>query len=162
MQYFTKEWCLGRLDDNVTNEILNNYKNYIKNIFDTLPFTLKLLTKNLNLHDGLIKKVIILKNSKSLELQILCGDLQLGYFFLAIEYLEVLNVSDIILTNFFKAKKLEVLSDEIKMLSKTSFSHKILFSNEQYIDIHFKDIRFFIKNANTKDYKKDYCILEIV
>ena len=86
MKYFTKDWCFGKLDDKEYENVERNYQKYIENIYEDLPATLKILIKNINLHDGIIKKGTFLKKENLFELEGIFGDLNFGYFGLTLKY----------------------------------------------------------------------------
>lgn len=162
MKYFTKEWCFSNLGDYEIDRISKSYKDYIDSTHAKLPFVLKILAKSLNLHDGRLMKVSYIQNEGSLLLDGIFGDLQTGYFFLQIRYLGVSGLSEEVLRAIFKDQVLEILSDEIELFSENYFSHKMLFSSKNEIDIQFKDIQIGIRTATSKDYKKYACHFEVV
>ena len=160
MKYFTKEWCFGDLDDDVVEERLEKYREYIKNIYSGLPFVLKILAKDLNLHDGIIKKITY-SNTKFM-LEGIFGDLQIGYFFLKIKYLNIFPIFNSHLISVFKNKTLEILSDEIEIVQEGHYIHKLLFSTKQEIEIAFKDLAIEIRSSSPQNYKKKLCKLKII
>jgi len=161
MKYFTKEWCLGKLSDNKVNRILNDYNNYIKNIYEKLPLPLKLLTKNMYLHDGIITNVIFFKDKLSIELSGIFGDLQFGYYKLDIKYFNIDYIENEILKNIFFNKNIKILSDEIELLINDRFSHKFFFDTDKEIEIIFSNIKICISDASKKDYKNVICKVDI-
>ncbi len=154
MKYFTKEWCFSKLDDQEIEHRLESYRNYVQNIYKKLPFVLKLLVQNINLHDGKLETIYFSPDKKNLILRGVFGDLESHYFELEIEYLRIKNEKNDLLDSVFKDQEIEILSDEIEVLSENLFSHRILFSTQKYIEIQFEDIKFKIQNANPKDYEK--------
>lgn len=161
MKYFTKEWCFSDLDDHEIEKRLTSYRNYISNIYKNLPFALKLLAKNINLHDGRLMKVSFIQDENLLLLNGIFGDLQNGYYFLEIKYVSISGLNTEELTSIFKDQEIVILSDEIEFFSDNFFSHKMLFSTKKDINIQFKDIQIVIRNATPKDYKKSCCLFEI-
>lgn len=162
MKYFTKEWCFSDLDDSEIDRISESYRDYIEDTYKRLPFVLKILAKNLNLHDGRLIKVSFIKDEGCLLLDGIFGDLQMGYFFLEIRYLGISGLSEDVLNKIFKNQELEILSDEIEFIYDKHFSHKMLFSSKNDIDLQFTDIQIVIRNATPKDYKKYSCHFDIV
>ena len=162
MKYFTEDWCFSNLDDNEIEENLKSYRNYICNIYNKLPFVLKILAKGINLHDGKITSVAFIKKKKILNLNGIFGDLEVGYFLLKISYLYSCNIDASLLSHFFENQEVEILSDEIEMLEEKLFSHRMLFSNRKYIEIQFKDIEIAIQNESCQNYKSVVCALNIL
>lgn len=161
MKFFNKAWCFCELNDDEIEQRLESYKNYIDEIYSKLPFTLKLMAKNLNLHDGKIIISRFIQQEKSLILKGIFGDLQTGYYFLTLKYsISKLDIEP--LSSIFKDKQLEILSDEIEFLSENSFCHRIFFSTQQELSIPFKDIQIEIQNALPEDYKNSKCIFEFL
>ena len=74
MKYFTKKWCFVELKDKEVDSIYEKYQKYISEIYLKLPVTLKILVKDLLLHDGLIKKIIYFKNQRKIEIEGIFGD----------------------------------------------------------------------------------------
>lgn len=157
MKYFTKEWCFSNLDDREIKKRWNAYKKYIDGIYERLPYVLKILARHLNLHDGRVKNVNFYKNKSVLNINGVFGDQQVGYFFLDIKYFDVSNLNDNKIKSIFNSIKVEVLSDEIEFLTENLFSHRILFSTKQDIDIQFRDVEISISSAFYKDYEKGLC-----
>ena len=161
MKYYTQEWCFSNLDDQEIEERQKNYFEYIDKIYEKLPFTLKLLAKKINLHDGIISSIAFHHEQNILILKGVFGDLQTGYFLLEIKYLKTKNLSKELLISIFNEKKLEVLSDEFEFFSLGSYSHRILFSSKQEIEILFGDMEVCINNTTAESYKKEYCRVEL-
>lgn len=161
MKYFTKEWCFSKLDDDEIEQRLQSYRNYIESIYKQLPFVLKLLVQSINLHDGRLKVVSFSPEKKKLVIRGVFGDLESNYFILEIKYLMVSNVSIDSLLCIFKNQELEILSDEIEVLAKNLFSHRILFSTQKDIDIQFQDIELTVQNTSPESYKKLCCEFKI-
>jgi len=162
MKYFTKDWCLSKLDDEEIERRLKSYREYIQEIYMKLPFALKLLVQNINLHDGKLEFVFFSPDEKKLTLRGIFGDLELNYFFLEIKYLMVSNLNIDLLTHIFENKKLEILSDEIEMLTDNLFSHRILLSTQRDIEIQFEGIELKIQNALPENYKKLCCEFKVI
>jgi hypothetical protein len=160
MKYFTKEWCSGKLEDNKVKEIKRDYWNYIDIINESLPFSLKFLANNINLHDGIINKASYSSEKNSLSIVGIFGDLQVGYFNLEIRYLNIYKLEKDTLTSIFKGQKLEVLSDEVELISKNLYSHRLLFLSKKEVEIFFSNIEIKVSAASPDDYKKKICQLK--
>jgi hypothetical protein len=157
MKYLTKEWCFSKLDDHEIEQRLKSYRNYIQGIYKKLPFVLKLLAQNINLHDGRLKTVSFSQNKRTLIIKGVFGDLDSNYFILEIKYLRVFNINLDLIRTFFENQEIEVLSDEIEFLSENLFSHRMLFSTQKDIDIQFEDIEMKIENTIPENYKNIHC-----
>ncbi len=160
MKYFTKEWCFGNLTDEATEEKIVQYNEYINNIYTRLPVSLKILVKGISLHDGIINKVKFANNV--LTLYGIFGNLQTGYFFLTIKYLEVLSLNKEALEFIFNNKKIEILNDEFEKLDENNYLHKLFFASKQEIEIPFRDVAIEIQNTFPDNYKKSYCKFEVI
>lgn len=66
MKYFTNDWFISRLPEEDLERIAEDYWNYIDSVFDKFPFTLKMLAKYVNLHDGIVLKSDLDKKLKGL------------------------------------------------------------------------------------------------
>lgn len=161
MKYFTKEWCLGILNEKKINSIANEYNEYIDKIYYKLPVTLKLLAKNVSLHDGIVKSVLFDKKNNILEIYGIFGDLQFGYFNLGLRYFNVdaINISKV--HEIFLNKNIEILNDEIEILSEEKFSHRFIFQTKQEFEILFTDIEITVTNASSKEHKMEICLLKV-
>jgi hypothetical protein len=161
MKYFTKEWCFSKLDDQEIEQRLKSYRDYIQVVYKKLPFALKLLVQSINLHDGRLQVVTFNPDDKILTIRGVFGDLEVNYFILEMKYLMVSSLDLDSLMYVFKNQELEILSDEIEVLEKKMFSHRILFSTQRDIDIQFQDIELTVKNSHIEDYKKVCCQFKI-
>jgi len=162
MKYFTKDWCYSNLNDHEIEKRLKDYRTYISSIYKKLPFVLKVLVQNINVHDGRLKSVCFVQDKKLLSLNGIFGDLESGYFFLEIKYLKVSNPDVDLLTSVFSNQETVILSDELELLTEGLFSHRMFFSTKQDVDIQFNDIEITIKNATPKDYKKLCCQFKVM
>jgi hypothetical protein len=160
MKYFTKEWFSGDLTDQEAEKVKYQYWNYINSIYSNLFFPLKLLSKQINLHDSVITEICINEKNSSLILNMISGDLETGYFSLQISYNQVENIKKKSFDCIDFSKSVEILSDEIEKLTEKRFSHKILFSSKEEIDIHFGNIAIKIADAPDKS-RKYACILKV-
>jgi hypothetical protein len=86
MKYFTREWCWSELNDKLIDKISKDYERYIDSIYIKFPFTLKLLTRKIKLHDGIISTISISSSQRTLSLSGIFGDLEIGYFKLEMHY----------------------------------------------------------------------------
>ena len=150
------------MEDDKIEKTFTSYENYIDSIFQKLPFVLKMLARSLNLHDGKLKNVCLLKQTKNLTLGGIFGDLEIGYYLLEIRYLNVINLDIDAIESIFRSKNIQILSDELELLPKDIISHRMLFSTKQHIDIQFTEIEILIRQATSTEYKEASCEFKII
>ncbi len=141
MKYFTREWHAGEMSDEESERIVSDYWAYIDTLLQKLPPSVATLAREINLHDGLIHRVLIQAEKKQLELGLQCGDLQVGYFALDLTYSEVrMDLLDIpFLQERAQDRQIEVLYDEVD-LEDGDYVHRILFWPEGEIAIVFRGL----------------------
>lgn len=89
MNYFTPAWHSGNLDDETCSKMAWDYKQHLANILPSLPPEVQTLATSINIHDGLLWKAEADPEQGLLRLALRCGDLQVGYFDLELEYQQV-------------------------------------------------------------------------
>jgi hypothetical protein len=92
-----------------------------------------------------------------LSIEGIFGDLQVGYFNLKLRYLNTYKLEEDILYSVFRDQKVEILSDEIELISKDFYSHRMLFSTNKEIEITFSDMEIKISSSIPESYKKEFC-----
>jgi hypothetical protein len=108
MKYFTKAWARGGLTDEQWLANIEAHRARIEEITPQLPpHVRKLATHNINLHDGLIRRVALDRPARRLAISMRCGDLQVGYFDIDLAY------SDVDL-NLLNAKVLKAIARDPK------------------------------------------------
>jgi len=156
MKYFTNDWFFSKLSDDNIEAISVRYWGYIDSVFEELPFALKVLSKYVNLHDGIVVESIFDDKLRVLKLELFCGDLQSGYFLLQLRYSVISAQSK----NLEKIEKfLEIFTDELEMIDHNHFNHRLLLSNKAEIQIGFSDISINIINKTPEDYE-NICALK--
>lgn len=164
MKYFTKNWCWGDLDEKQVEEISLNYDKYIKKIYPLLPFSLKLIARNISFHDGILKGITISPSKKALTLEGIFGDLDWGYFDLRIDYKVVTEFSTENIKDKLGDQHLEIIRDELELVKKENeptYIHSFIFSNKIEFQIEFYDCALAISNADQKKYTKKRCCVKI-
>lgn len=91
MNYFTKDWCLGRLNEEEIESRIAQYSQYINNIYYTIPLSLRIIAKHISFHDGMIEGISINEKDCYLVINAISGDLQEGYSNIKIKYLNTCN-----------------------------------------------------------------------
>lgn len=156
MKYFTNDWFFSKLSDDDMEEISSRYWGYIDSVFEKLPFSLKVLSKQINLHDGVVLESTFDKERHILNLEIFCGDLQTGYFLLQLHYSGISEHSK----NLEKIEKfLEIFTTEIEMIDHNHFNHRFLLSSKEEVKIEFLDVSINIMNKTPRDHK-EICALK--
>ncbi len=142
MKFFTREWHAGEMSDEESERIVSDYWAYIDTLLPSLPPSVATLAREINLHDGLIHRVLIQPEQKQLELGLRCGDLQVGYFNLDLTYSEVrMDLLDIpFLQGLAQNRQTEMLYDEVD-LEDDDYVHRLLFWPEGEIAIVFRGLQ---------------------
>ena len=86
MNYFTPAWHSGELDDEVVEKSIRDYKRHLARLLPSLPPEVQRLATRISLHDGLLWEALVDRGQARLRLTLRCGDLQVGYFDLELEY----------------------------------------------------------------------------
>ncbi len=156
MKYFTNDWFFSKLSDDEMEAISAQYWGYIDSVFEKLPFALKVLSKYVNLHDGIVVESNFNDERHVLKLELFCGDLQSGYFLLQLCYNEISGQSK----NLEKIEgMLEIFTDELEMIDHNHFYHRMLLSNKAEIQIEFSGFSINIINKRPEDYE-NMCALK--
>ena len=142
MKYFTRAWAHGEPSDAENASIVRSYDRYIERITRLLPRPLATLARGISLHDALIRRVIADFDRHSLRLELLCGDLQVGYFDLEILYhnVEWGFLDQEALARRARDQETEILYDEVERITESVYEHRILFWPEDEIAIRFGDL----------------------
>ena len=109
-----------------------------------MPEALLTLARDISQHDALIRQVHAEPAAARLGLQLVCGDLQTGYFDLNLEYREVdwSNVDRAVLARRAEDEETEILYDELDRLPDGSYEHRILLWPEDEIRLRFRGLTF--------------------
>jgi hypothetical protein len=143
MKFLTREWATGDLTDKASDDRLAAYRKHTKAVRSLLPQKIRSFSM-LSLHDGLIKFSTIHMDTRILELCLRCGDLQVGYSDIGIEYHGV-DFKQSKLTDFRKSvlsKKTEILYDEFDIGSDGLIKHSYSFTPKYECEIVFRSLEF--------------------
>lgn len=151
MKYFSINWYSGNLSDEESIRLRDSYWIYIEKISEQLPFPLRMLARHINLHDAVIVQFSYNPKEKTIFLQTFGGDLQVGYFSLECTYFGVSKYWDSRGENR-DLIHMEIVSDEIELLDKETFSQKILFVERNEIEIVFNTIAISVSTITEKEY----------
>lgn len=85
MNYFTPAWHSSGIEDE-DNAIYKKYPGHLALLLPHWPPDVQRLAGRINLHDGLIRELAWNIGEATLHLRLRCGDLQVGYFDLDLDY----------------------------------------------------------------------------
>src|SRR6266496_1069983 len=91
MHYFTRAFCNGELSDEMFERQFLDYKQYIDRHIPSMSEPVRRLATEISLHDSKIMRALIDHSTREVQLLLRCGDLQQGYFDLALHYRDVSN-----------------------------------------------------------------------
>lgn len=155
MKYFTPLWYGEVLDEQLSDEevtkIRDSYWGDIETISEQLSFPVRMLAKQIILHDAVVTKFSYNAKERSMFLQAYGGDLQVGYFCLECNYSGVSKYWNSLGKNGSLIQK-EILSDEIEMLQPQCFSQRFLFKKLNEMEIVFADVSISLCTINANDY----------
>ncbi len=142
MKYFTKEWVNGNLSDEECDCIRKEYLSYMNRVKESLPLSVRSLATEINIHDGLFTSVIMDTQNILLKLELLIGDLQVGYEDLTLKYSDVdfslLDTS--LLETLANSSETEALYDEVEDVGNGLYQHRIIFWPGGHLCIQFKNL----------------------
>ena len=143
MKFFTKEWLSGDRDDEDPYIAFTEYEAHLSKIRNSFTFDLKALT-SYRLHDGLVKVVNHRVSENKLSVTLIIGDLQVGYQRLELTYSNAeCAPSDLqFLVLASRTENFEILEDEWDLSDSRKFTHRLIFSTRQEIEIAFDDINY--------------------
>ena len=156
MKFFTRSWASGDLPDQEVEEVINRYWGRIDEIEPQLPPRLATLARKISLHDGLIHHVNVDLPEANLTLDLVCGDLQIGYFDLRLQYrcVDWSSVDRKILARRALDEETEVLYDEVDRLADGSYEHRLLFWPEDEVAFRFSNFDFQQKPRPARDFER--------
>jgi hypothetical protein len=140
MKYFTRHWFEGDISDEESDAVWAAYRTRRDAILPLMPPTVKELATSINIHDGIVERIILNHDSESLQCDLICGDLQRGYFRLELMYGGV-KVDPLELAAIARESAIEALYDEIDVLSNGLYEHRILFTHSREISIEFRTLQ---------------------
>ena len=127
MRFFTREWHSGELPDDEADAVGVAYHAHIQSLSEALPPGVRELATTLNLHDALVRRVLLDGNRRELRLELRCGDQQRGYEDVALTYHgTVLTQQSLHDLRGATERGGEVLYDEVDVIGDGLFSHQLL------------------------------------
>jgi hypothetical protein len=141
MKYFTLAWHNGELSDAESDSIRQAYRRHIEKLAPQLPSAIAELATQVELHDALIRKVVFDLRRRTLRLELLCGDKQVGYFDLEMHYADVSLGRNALsaLQAAAQDAETEVLYDEVDRV-EDGYVHRLLCWPHREIDIQFRQL----------------------
>ncbi len=151
MKYFTQEWISGDLTNEEYDHARKEYRSYIDQVKESFPVSIRSLATEINIHDGLFTSVVVDTQKRLLKLELLIGDLQVGYEDLTFKYSDVdfslLDTS--LLETLANSSETEALYDEVEDVGNGFYQHRIIFWPRGQLCIQFKKIE--IQRVPRKD-----------
>jgi hypothetical protein len=143
MKFFTREWANGELPDDEWAETAAAYRRHLDLLLPSLPESVARLAREINLHDGLIRRVSVDRRADELVLNLRCGDLQTGYFDLDLVYLgvDLSSVDLVTLANCARDPETELVYDEVDLDAQENYLHRILFGPAGEVSIPFSRLQ---------------------
>ena len=159
MRYFTQAWQTGSLTDEQHDASLAANGARIEEIKPQLPPDLKkLATYEINLHDGLMRRITLDRPAGTLTIGLRCGDLQVGYFDVDLAYADVdLKMLDPdVLKAIATDPETELLSSEIDLAQRGRFVHRMIFWSRptREIEVEFRGLRLLTKLRPSREFVK--------
>lgn len=158
MKYFTKEWHGGGWNGFRLEQTRDAYFRRLAAIRLSFPPVVSRLATEVDVQDGLIKKVRY-RNRRPylLHLSLKCGGPFQGYEDVDLIYSDVV-VSDedlVSLELLAEIRDVEMLADEVDMGPPGQFVHRILFSDYDDIAIGFKTVAIQKKPSHGRRFARD-------
>lgn len=128
MKYFTQEWAEG-LEEDEAARVRGRYWARIDAIRAELSPEVRRLALEVNIHDGLVRRIEFDRRSRRLTLALRCGDLQVGYSDVDLIYddVDVDRLDRAALQAAAEDPRSEALYDEVDVRPPSRFVHLILF-----------------------------------
>lgn len=139
MRYFTRSWVNGELAPEAAEEVCLAYRSHVERLVGRLPGAVAELATAVNLHDALIRRVIVDRQVPGLRMDLRCGDMQAGYFDAILRYSGVLLEETDLVTLEGRARdpRTEVLYDEVDIDGDGYLCHRFLFWPDGELEVRF-------------------------
>ena len=157
MKFFTVDWTTYKLADTEYENVRVAYQKHINEISDRLPENFLRLWHEICLHDGLIHRFNLDEQARSIELDLVTGEEQTGYFntVLGYESVDWSSRSMNRLNEVARNEKTELLWDELDIDEEDMLIHRILFwtGDESHTEIEIR-FREFTLNQTSRDNRR--------
>jgi Protein of unknown function (DUF4085) len=154
MKFFTREWITSELKDEEFESVVPAYNRHLVKITPHLTPNLHNFVKTVNLHDGIIRRIVVDYTELILGLYLRCGDLQQGYYDLDIRYKDIQIDKAVVDTLAMAAlnEKTEILYDELDITDDNKYIHRMIFYPDYEISIKFQDLEYEQIKKNNRDF----------
>lgn len=144
MRFFTRAWCTGGLSEEAWERAPKEYASHLEQLMSTLPVKVQAFAREVNLHDGLFREVVIDRFKSEVTLRLRCGDLQVGYFDLDVTYqgADLDSIDLAALRAAAEAPGTEILHDELDVHPSGRVIHSIIFSPEHEVSMTFDSMHY--------------------
>jgi len=141
MRYFTRGWVNGEYSDDDFEAAEVHYLNRLATIRPALPPAVATLA-DINLHDGVIERIVWDPRAEKLDLSLVAGDLQRGYSLVHLRYDgAMLGVERVrILRELGADRRVQLLYDEVDMNDDATFQHRMLFWPHYEVTVDFTQL----------------------
>jgi hypothetical protein len=131
------------MPDAEVEQVREEYQAHLARFVPTLPDDLQRLARDVNLHDGRIRRVA--STSGTLEVLVRAGDLQTGYLDVLLLYgsAEVLEADQHFLENAAGRRDVELLYDELDS-SDGRWVHRMLFWPYHEVSVRFAALKLSV------------------
>lgn len=163
MRYFTRGWTRGELTDEEAKATLQAYRARLARIEPRLPPAFVRLDRDVSLHDGIIEQIVWNSASRRLEMSLVCGDQQSGYFLAQLTYLgAVLGGPRVDSLKRAAEGCQELVHDELDVDDGGLLSHRLLFEPSEEVTIDFEDFEMRISPRGDRSLRLDGFFIEEV
>ena len=148
MKWLTREWHGGGLSDAEYEARLEHCRDHHERLRPRLPAGLRLLAGEpddlgyVSLHDAVVDWWV-LDGSRSLAMEVFCGDEEIGYRRLVVQYrgrVELVGACEGDLRRWLDDSRTEFLYDEVDVLDDGRFEHRHLLWPEGEFGVRFEDV----------------------
>ena len=147
MKWMTRCWHGGELSEDEEAALDAGYRAHVQAVLAHLPGPLRVFAGepdewgHVSLHDGRVEWCAF-DAARSFTLQVFCGDEQLGYRRLVIQYrgrVELFGASESAIAGWFDDAETEVLYDEVDVAEEGRFEHRFLLWPRGEFGVRFGD-----------------------
>lgn len=142
MKFFTPAWHGGDLTDAEDAQVVPGYQAHVRRLLPMLPPGVQRLAAwELGLHDAVIRRMVLDRGADTLRWELFCGDLQRGYFDVALTYSGVrMAALDAALLAELCRGRFEALYDEVDRTEEGACVHRVLFYPYRELEVVFQDL----------------------
>ena len=145
MRFLTRAWHAGDLSDEESDAVGAAYRAHRAAVLPSLPPAVRRFAETVDIHDGLLQRVVLDRPERTLRLDLRCGDLQRGYFDLSLTYRGVRldSLDAALLTVIAREPTPEALHVEEDAFADGAYVHRWLWwPFRRELDVVFGDLEF--------------------